>query len=236
MHTKITFMLLAAMFMSSPSSCFAIGLNTGETEVKMLAGEPFMQEFIVTAYYSPLPRQCGYVMGDLAADIQLNGRGTNGADGTPVYAGMVAAPPSYPFGTRLVVPRIGTFTVHDRGSAIQEGEATHRLDLWVGSGEEGLARALKFGVQRIKVRVYPSQSERKPRESFDLTRLESPTTVLHPYLTDNATLSDCEAMLAFGKILGKEIAQSKNLSLPFPSKKNLEVADDLRFFTVESGA
>ena len=45
------------------------------------------RKLLVTAYYSPLPNQSFYIRGSLAADKRLNGRGTNGADGTvPVDA------------------------------------------------------------------------------------------------------------------------------------------------------
>ncbi|MFH1670010.1 MAG: hypothetical protein ABIA92_00290, partial [Patescibacteria group bacterium] len=36
---------------------------------------PFGQEFLVTAYYSPIPGQCCYVKGGLEADKILNGEG-----------------------------------------------------------------------------------------------------------------------------------------------------------------
>jgi peptidoglycan hydrolase-like protein with peptidoglycan-binding domain/3D (Asp-Asp-Asp) domain-containing protein len=148
---------------------------------------PFAQEFVITAYYSPKPGQCCYVRGGLVADKILNGEGHTAADGTAVYPGMLAAPPSYAFGTRVELPGIGTLTVHDRGGAIQELDAgAHRLDIWVGEGEEGLARALAFGVQRVTGRVYPVGS-RQPLSDFDLARLPSPAERLQPFgiATDN---------------------------------------------------
>lgn len=50
------------------------------------------QEFIVTAYYSPLPDQSFYLKGNYDAEKKLNGNGTNGASGVPVFTGMIAAP------------------------------------------------------------------------------------------------------------------------------------------------
>jgi len=131
----------------------------------------FEQDFIITAYYSPLPGQCCYVMGGERADKILNGEGMKGADGSEVHPGMIAAPSSYPFGTIIVLPGLGRFTVHDRGGAIQELEGgAHRLDIWVGEGEEGLARALTFGVQRIHGTVYPVGGA-QPQEKFSLENL-----------------------------------------------------------------
>lgn len=53
--------------------------------------------FVVTAYYSPLPNQSRYLRGSYEADIRLNGNGTHGASGKPVYVGMLAAPKHYEF-------------------------------------------------------------------------------------------------------------------------------------------
>jgi peptidoglycan hydrolase-like protein with peptidoglycan-binding domain/3D (Asp-Asp-Asp) domain-containing protein len=142
---------------------------------------PYEQEFVITAYYSPLPGQCCYVRGGYEADKILNGEGHTAADGTTVYPGMLAAPPSYAFGTRVMLPGIGTLTVHDRGGAIQElSTGAHRLDIWVGAGEEGLARALAFGVQRVRGTVFPLGSKR-PGNDFTLTRLPAPIDRLAPF-------------------------------------------------------
>ena len=142
---------------------------------------PYEQEFVLTAYYSPLPGQCCYVRGGYEADKILNGEGHTAADGTAVYPGMLAAPQSYAFGTRVKLPRLGTLTVHDRGGAIQVlHSGAHRLDVWVGSGEEGLARALAFGVQHIRGTVYPLGS-RQPENDFDLARLRAPMERLSPF-------------------------------------------------------
>ncbi len=142
----------------------------------------FEKDFIITAYYSPLPGQCCYVKGSFEADKILNGNGTHGADGTPVYEGMIAAPPSYAFGTRVEIPGLGIVSVHDRGGAIQSlATGADRLDIWVGKGEEGLARALAFGVRRVKGKVYPP-SVSAPKESFSITSLQAPMEVLKAFV------------------------------------------------------
>jgi peptidoglycan hydrolase-like protein with peptidoglycan-binding domain/3D (Asp-Asp-Asp) domain-containing protein len=143
--------------------------------------EPYEQDFVLTAYYSPLPDQCCYVKGSYEADKILNGDGTHGADGTPVYEGMIAAPPSYPFGTRIVLPGLGTFTVHDRGGAIQEWDDAHRLDVWMGSGEEGLARALAFGVEHVHGTVYLPGTDGTPDNAFDVASVPAPLSYLEKY-------------------------------------------------------
>lgn len=119
--------------------------------------------FSVTGYYSPLPGQSKYALGNYEADIRMNGRGTNGADGTEVYPGMLAAPYTYPFGTKIFLPGLGIGTVHDRGGAIvsagQRSQAYDRIDVWMGRGEEGLSRALNWGLRVVEGVMYlPEES------------------------------------------------------------------------------
>lgn len=118
----------------------------------------YTKTFIISAYYSPLQGQQKYVTGSYAGDIRLNGSGVNGADGTPVYPGMIAAPRTYPFGTKMHIPGVGTVAVHDRGGAIvssgQRGNAHDRLDVWMGYGDKGLQRALSWGKRTVDVTVY----------------------------------------------------------------------------------
>lgn len=117
----------------------------------------------ITAYYSPLPFQEDYFTGSYEGDLKLNGNGTNGADGTEVYPGMIAAPKNYPFGLQIEIPDFGRVTVHDRGGAIKaansnEGREYDRLDLWMGHGMSGLKRASEWGRRIIKIKILdPSQ-------------------------------------------------------------------------------
>ena len=92
------------------------------------AEKPHTQEFVVTAYYSPVPKQCCYFRGSYDEEITFNGNGIRGSDGTDVYPGMIAAPDSYAFGTVIDLPGLGIGTVHDRGGRIIEwGEDVHRI-------------------------------------------------------------------------------------------------------------
>jgi peptidoglycan hydrolase-like protein with peptidoglycan-binding domain len=138
--------------------------------------EPYDATFVISAYYSPLPNQRVYFRGSFEADKRLNGNGTNGADGTQVYPGMLAAPKSYPFGMKIEIPGMGVGAIHDRGGAIvEQGEraiATHdRLDVWMGRGEEGLARALQWGVRTVHAKVYPANHT--IAESFTLPTMNA---------------------------------------------------------------
>lgn len=153
-----------------------------------LSNQGYEQEFLITAYYSPLPNQCCYVKGGYKADKILNGEGHTAADGTGVYPGMIAAPASYTFGSIVKLPGLGTFKVHDRGGAINElPNGAHRLDIWVGHGEEGLARALAFGLQRVKGTVYPNGTT-DLEVAFDFDSLPAPVSRLEHYFIERDNL------------------------------------------------
>lgn len=111
---------------------------------------PYKKKFIISSYYTPLPGQKNYVTGNYEGDVRLNGEGVHAADGTIVYPGIAAAPPRFPFGTKMKIPGFGEVAIHDRGGAIK----SNRLDIWVGSGEEGLSRALGWGMRTVEVTVY----------------------------------------------------------------------------------
>jgi len=138
----------------------AQGLEEGEAVTAPSDMEAYytVTTFTITAYYSPLEGQEHYLTGSYEGDIYLNGNGTNGADGTQVYPGMVAAPKSYPFGTKMYIPGVGLVAVHDRGGAIkhagERGNEYDRLDIWMGAGDAGLNRALTWGKRVVDVRVY----------------------------------------------------------------------------------
>ncbi len=203
MSKKTYITILLAVLMTLPGTAGAVT----DTDALMQAQKPFTQHVTITAYYSPKPTQCCYVKGSFADDAILNGNGIRGADGTPVYPGMAAAPKTYPFGTRLVLPGIGTVTVHDRGGAINEWSDTHRIDLWVGEGEEGLARALAFGVQEVTATVYPAGSA-MPAEKMDLASLPSPPDKIRPYVTEGTTTFDL-AVKAGDRTASAEFLQEK---------------------------
>ncbi len=141
--------------------------------------KPHEQQFVITAYYSPLPEQCCYFRGNYEEEIAFNGKGIAGADGTGVYPGMIAGPATYAFGTVIDLPGIGVGTVHDRGGRIIEwGDDIHRIDLWMGYGEPGLARAMAWGVRKVKGTVYPVGSTNVPAEKFVLENFDADSAIL----------------------------------------------------------
>jgi 3D (Asp-Asp-Asp) domain-containing protein len=73
---------------------------------------------------------------------------TNGmtASGTKAQAGVTVAMPSrYAFGTKIEIKSMGTYTVQDRGGAIQG----NKIDIFFNTHQE----ALKFGRRTVYLRV-----------------------------------------------------------------------------------
>lgn len=106
---------------------------------------------VITAYYSAVRGQQRYATGSYESELILEGNGTNGADGTQVFVGMIAASKQYPFGTKVYIPGFGMGEVHDRGGAIR-GQC--RLDIWMGKGDLGLSRALAWGKRTVVCRIF----------------------------------------------------------------------------------
>lgn len=169
---KIHLTILAALLGLAPGMAFAQDAEDSVPEVQIF---PYETTFTITAYYSPIEGQKRYIKGSLEADKKLNGNGTHGADGTPVFPGMIAAPKTIPFGTKMLIPGIGTVAVHDRGGAIvpagERGQKFNRLDVWMGSGDEGLNRALRWGRRNVKVVVYGVDANIE--ENIDLSSISS---------------------------------------------------------------
>jgi peptidoglycan hydrolase-like protein with peptidoglycan-binding domain/3D (Asp-Asp-Asp) domain-containing protein len=192
---------------------------------------PVQKTFIISAYYSPVPGQTKYVTGSYSGDIKLNGGGVHGADGTNVYPGMIAAPKSYPFGTKLDIPGIGTVAVHDRGGAIvhtgERGNAYDRLDVWMGFGDAGLYRALHWGKRTVTAMVYgvnPSIEEKVYLEGYSDTEKNNVTQNIAfddnktfeqtPTVQEQPTVS-FEKALSYGMVdadVGKMQAALKSLN------------------------
>lgn len=124
---------------------------------------PYTKKFVISSYYTPLPGQTKYFTGSFEGDVRLNGEGVTAADGTKVYPGMAAAPKRFPFGTKMQIPGVGMVAIHDRGGAIKN----NRLDIWMGRGEEGLRRALGWGMRSVDVTVYGIRDDLTEAVSFD---------------------------------------------------------------------
>lgn len=157
--------------------------------------------FRVSAYYSPEQGQSYYFTGSYEREIILNGNGTHAADGTAVYPGMLAAPKNYPFGTKIYLPGIGMGVVHDRGGAIvpagQRGQSYDRIDVWMGSGEEGLQRALQWGKRTVDGVLYSAEVDVDPFVQFRHGMATLPTPTVQ--YCDSTCLSAQLALLGYAE-------------------------------------
>lgn len=138
--------------------------------------------FVVTAYYSPLPDQKYYLKGNYEDEVRLNGRWVRGASGKPVFPGMLAAPKSYTFGTKIYLEWIGVWEVADRWGAIvaasgsdSRGYQYDRIDVWMGTWDEGLKRALTFGKKIVPGYIITDNSK---TVGIDLSRLPAPDSAV----------------------------------------------------------
>ncbi|MDP7114962.1 MAG: 3D domain-containing protein [Myxococcota bacterium] len=122
-----------------------------------------------SAYYSPEPAQTRYATGSLEGDAHLNGNGVRTADGTAPAHGVLAAPSSYPFGTALHLEGYGLGRVHDRGGSIVSRGEVDRIDLWMGRGDEGLRRALDWGMREHVATVFVEGATHDIERVVDLT-------------------------------------------------------------------
>ena len=149
MKKTFLFILLSILF---PAITFADGCDDGD--------------YVLSAYYSPLPGQNYYATGSYASEIVLNGGGIITASGGYVdeipYA-FVAAPPCFEFGDVIQVENLGYFKVLDRGGAIKG----KRLDVWVGYGNSGLKTALNFGKKTLFVKKVTGISDDQLLQSYE---------------------------------------------------------------------
>ena len=153
------------------------------------------RDFIVTAYYSPLPDQSFYFKWNYDAEIKLNGNGESWASGQKVFAGMIAAPKSYDFGTKIYFDGLWIGTVADRGGAIviawDRGQPYDRIDIWMGSGETWLKRALIWWRRKVTWVIVESSASGSPIDfksidsgKIDLARFEKVTTITNGILPE----------------------------------------------------
>ena len=118
--------------------------------------------YLVSAYYSPLEWQEFYLHGTYEDEVKMNGEGVTTASGQAVRIGVIAAPREKPFNTRVHIKQTINIkgspfnldfhgTILDRGGAIHSASRLPRLDIYMGKGQDGLCRAINFGVQTVYV-------------------------------------------------------------------------------------
>lgn len=134
--------------------------------------------YIVTAYYSPLPDQKVYLRWSYEADIKLNWAWIAWASWKKVFPGMLAAPKSYSFWTKVFLEWFWVWEVADRWWAIITLEnwdtKVDRIDIWMWKWEEGLKRALSWGKRKIYGYTLTNTTE----VSVDLAKFPAPDSAI----------------------------------------------------------
>jgi 3D (Asp-Asp-Asp) domain-containing protein/peptidoglycan hydrolase-like protein with peptidoglycan-binding domain len=159
------------------------------------------QLFKVSAYYSPDINQMKYVSGSYGGDLAMNGNGTHGADGTPVYVGMISAPSEYAYGTKIFIEGLGVGTVHDRGGAIYTTKGYHKLDIWMGRGDKGRIRAISWGSRMVEGKIV----DKNTKEGFTFNSSNTLKTVKEEsYFGKNLypSINDEKEIIKIQKFLG----------------------------------
>lgn len=130
--------------------------------------------FIVTAYYSPLPNQEYYITGNYEAEKRLNWNWIAWASWKNVFSGMLAAPGTYAFWTKIQLDGLGVWSVEDRwGAIVTAGNRWYshdRIDVWMGYGDEWLRRAMYWGKRKVAWRVIA----RSKSTTLDYNTIPSP--------------------------------------------------------------
>lgn len=159
MFSKKHLKILGVLAIFLPIFSFAFS----DQELRKAGCEP--KTFSVTSYYSPLQNQSFYYRGNYADEVYLNGKGTHGASGAPVFDGMLAAPKTYNFGDYVYFPSMGRGKIEDRGGAIvnagERNQSHDRIDIRAGKGEVGLIRGLTFGRKDLAARYCPKIAANK---------------------------------------------------------------------------
>ena len=111
------------------------------------------RSFIVSGYYSPSQWQTFFYRGNYAKETRLNGMWIRWASGKKVFNGMIAAPKTYSFGTKIFFEKYGIWEISDRWWAIvtawNRWYKNDRIDIWMWKWTQWLMKALSFGKQKV---------------------------------------------------------------------------------------
>lgn len=133
------------------------------------------KKFIITAYYSPLPNQSIYLKWNYEDEVILNWAWIRWASGKWVYPGMLAAPKSYSFWTKIYLSWVWVGTVDDRWWAIvgsgSRGYDADRIDIWMGYGEEWLKRALTWWKRTVYWKII-NENEAKDKDPINIEKFK----------------------------------------------------------------
>lgn len=109
----------------------------------------------LSGYYKPERGQGDYATGSYSGDMKLNG-GKKTSSGKIPQIGMVAVDPKViPLGTLMYIPRFNLYvTAEDTGGDIKG----NRMDIFTGSGDWGLKKAMEIGNKMAEVIIIKKAS------------------------------------------------------------------------------
>lgn len=135
------------------------------------------KNFIVTAYYSPLPDQDYYLKWNYEDELKLNGMWIKWASWKDVFIWMLAAPKNYEFWTKVKLEWLGVWSIEDRWWAIVNAwirwYTDDRIDVWMWYWDEGLRKALFWWKRKVKWSILSKDSN----ITLDVNDIPSPIFV-----------------------------------------------------------
>ena len=145
---KFVFGLVFSLLLLIPASLDHASLDPASLNSKRISSV-LKLKVKTTAYYTPLLNQKRFKNGTYKKEVEINGKGKT-FSGKKARWGFIAADLKvFPLGTILKIPGYGIAVVEDKGGAIKR----KHLDLFMGHGEIGLKRALRWGKREIEVEV-----------------------------------------------------------------------------------
>lgn len=154
---------------------FLILLNIEVSYASLDTQKSELKKFIITAYYSPLPNQSIYLRWNYKDEVILNWAWIRWASGKWVYPGMLAAPKSYSFWTKIYLSWVWIWTVDDRWWAIvgsgSRGYDWDRIDIWMWYWEEWLKRALTWWKRTVYGKIV-NENEVKNKDTIDIEKFK----------------------------------------------------------------
>ena len=177
---------------------FNYKFNNSKEIIKKEKPTLWEKNFIVTAYYSPLPNQKKYITWTYRWDKRLNWNWKITASWKKVFTWLLAAPRNYDFWTKIYFEWIWVWVVEDRWWAIvNSGERWYehdRIDIWVWHWDEWLARAIKWWKRTVKWKIVS--------DDINLNIEFSPQIISESFsISPNSTSSDVKKLQVLFKYL-----------------------------------
>lgn len=160
----------------------------------------------------------------------MNGEWVTTASWKGVFAGLLAGPANYPFGTKIYFEWFGIWSIEDRwGAIVKAWERWHsydRIDIWMWYGDEGRERAVRWWKRTIKGKIVV------PSSSITLKHAESQLGYIWNLRV--APDSEIESVKKLQEIFKKVDLYSGNIDGKYESIKNELIDYQLKNGVIQS--